>query len=84
MAVHQILTKTVASITDLKKNPMGTVLAGESGAIAILNRNEPAFYCITPALFEYFQELSENSKLNHIADERLQTLEPIKVSLDEL
>ncbi|TNH05969.1 type II toxin-antitoxin system Phd/YefM family antitoxin [Testudinibacter sp. TR-2022] len=84
MAIHQILTNTVASITDLKKNPMGTVAASDSGAIAILNRNEPAFYCVTPELFEYFQEMLEDQRLNRIADERLKTLEAVKVSLDEL
>ncbi|MEF4196361.1 plasmid stabilization protein, partial [Escherichia coli] len=39
---YQILTTTAASITDLKKNPMGTVAEGEGDAVAILNRNEPA------------------------------------------
>lgn len=84
MAVHQILTNTVASITDLKKNPMGTVLSGENGSIAILNRNEPAFYCMTPTVFEYFQSLAEDAELNRIADERLKTLDKVTVSIDEL
>ena len=35
---YQILTTTAASITDLKKNPMGTVAEGEGDAVAILNR----------------------------------------------
>ncbi len=43
---YQILTTTAASITDLKKNPMGTVAEGEGDAVVILNRNEPAFYCV--------------------------------------
>ncbi|TNH45227.1 type II toxin-antitoxin system Phd/YefM family antitoxin [Photorhabdus luminescens] len=53
---YQILTNTVASITDLKRNPMGIYLQGEGEAIAILNRNEPAFYCVPPELFAYYQE----------------------------
>jgi antitoxin StbD len=43
---HQILAATSASVTELKKNPMGTVAAGEGFPVAILNRNEPAFYCV--------------------------------------
>ena len=48
MAIHQILTEQAASITDLKRNPMGVIRESENGVIAILNRNQPAFYCLTP------------------------------------
>ncbi|MEO1739268.1 hypothetical protein RB531_4784 [Salmonella enterica subsp. enterica serovar Typhimurium] len=41
----QILTTTAASITELKRDPMGTFNAGDGAPVAILNRNEPAFYC---------------------------------------
>ncbi|GJD34366.1 PHD/YefM family antitoxin component YafN of YafNO toxin-antitoxin module [Methylobacterium aerolatum] len=43
---HAVHATTVASISDLKKNPMGTVAAGDGCPVAILNRNEPAFNCI--------------------------------------
>ena len=41
----KILTQQAASITDLKRDPMGIAHASEDGAVAILNRNQPAFYC---------------------------------------
>ncbi|ASE44172.1 MULTISPECIES: hypothetical protein [Citrobacter] len=78
-----ILTKTAASITDLKRNPMGTVNAGEGEAVAILNRNEPAFYCVPPAVYAYLLELAEDAELNRIADER-EGGKRIKVSLNDL
>lgn len=84
MAIHQILTQQAASITDLKRDPMGIAQASQEGAVAILNRNQPAFYCVTPALFEYFQELAEDAELGKIAQERLATLDPVEVSLDDL
>lgn len=84
MAIHYILTQQAASITDLKRDPMGIAQASEDGAVAILNRNQPAFYCVTPALFEYFQELAEDAELGRIAQERLSTLDPVEVSLDDL
>ena len=84
MAIHQILTQQAASITDLKRDPMGIAKASQEGAVAILNRNQPAFYCVTPALFEYFQELAEDAELGRIAQERLSTLDPVEVSLDDL
>ena len=84
MAIHHILTQQSASITDLKRDPMGIAQASEDGAVAILNRNQPAFYCVTPALFEYFQNLAEDAELGRIAEERLATLDPVEVSLDDL
>ncbi|WP_308665890.1 stability protein StbD [uncultured Aggregatibacter sp.] len=84
MAIHHILTQQAASITDLKRDPMGIAQASQEGAVAILNRNQPAFYCVTPALFEYFQELAEDAELGRIAEERLATLDPVEVSLDDL
>ena len=43
---HQILSETAASISQLKRNPMGTVAAGDGFPVAILNRNESAVYCM--------------------------------------
>ncbi len=80
----QILTKVAASITDLKKNPMGTIHAGAGGAVAILNRNEPAFYCVPPAVYAYLMELAEDAELNKIADRRLEDAEFVSVKLDDL
>lgn len=65
-----IVTNTVASITELKINPMGTFKAGNGEAIAILNRNEPAFYCVPPQMFEYLMELADDMALAKIVEER--------------
>ncbi|WP_047686043.1 MULTISPECIES: type II toxin-antitoxin system Phd/YefM family antitoxin [Xenorhabdus] len=81
---YQILTTIAASITDLKRNPMGTIAEGEGNAVAILNRNEPAFYCVPPELYAYYRELAEDAELNRIADERLVDPEFVSVSLDDL
>ena len=80
---HNILASTAASITELKKNPMGTVAAGEGFAVAILNRNEPAFYCVPAKAYEAMLERLEDLELNAIADARQGQIVH-KVSLDEL
>ena len=67
---HHILAETVASISELKKNPMGTVAAGEGFAVAILNRNEPAFYCVPAKAYEALMDQLEDRELNAIADAR--------------
>jgi antitoxin StbD len=47
-----VLAEVTASVSELKKNPMGTVAAGEGAAVAILNRNQPAFYCVPAETYE--------------------------------
>ena len=46
---HPIHARVVASVTDLKKNPMGTVEAGGGEPVAILNRNQLEGYFVPAA-----------------------------------
>ena len=66
-----ILAETTASVSELKKNPMGTVAAGDGFPVAILNRNEPAFYCVPAKAYEALMDKLEDMELNAIADARL-------------
>ena len=82
---HLIMADTAASVSELKKNPMGTVASGEGFAVAILNRNEPAFYCVPAKTWESLMERLEDLELNAVADARLKDGKAIvKVSLDDL
>lgn len=82
---HVILAETTASVSELKKNPMGTVAAGEGFPVAILNRNEPAFYCIPAKAYEALMDKLEDMELNVIAESRLNDGKtPVKVSLNDL
>ena len=78
-----ILAAVTASVSELKKNPMGTVAAGEGFPVAILNRNEPAFYCVPAKAYQAIMDRLEDLELNAIADAREgQTVH--KVTLDDL
>ncbi|CAK6496315.1 hypothetical protein PANNVG_02912 [Pantoea sp. Nvir] len=61
---------TTASISELKKNPMATVLAGQGEPVVILNRNEPAFYCVPPAMYEVMMDMLEDIELAKIVRAR--------------
>ncbi|MBR8319117.1 MULTISPECIES: type II toxin-antitoxin system Phd/YefM family antitoxin [Burkholderia cepacia complex] len=76
---HTIL----ASVSELKRNPMGTVAAGEGFPVAILNHNEPAFYCIPAKTWEAMVERLEDTEDNAIADSRARE-KVVKVNLNDL
>lgn len=78
-----ILSPITASVSELKKNPMGTVAAGEGSPVVILNRNVPAFYCVPARAYEALMERLEDLELNALADAR-KTQKVIRVRLDDL
>ena len=80
---HVILAEIAASVSELKKNPMGTVASGEGAAIAILNHNQPAFYCVPADTYEAMMERLEDIELNAIADSRADEA-IVKVSINDL
>jgi antitoxin StbD len=80
---YQVLTEVAASISELKANPMKVVSSGQGMPIAVLNRNEPAFYCVPAAAYEAMMELIDDVELLKIVKERLD--EPaVRVTLDDL
>ncbi|WP_269933417.1 type II toxin-antitoxin system Phd/YefM family antitoxin [Aminobacter sp. HY435] len=80
---NTVLAEVTASVSELKKNPMGTVAAGEGFPVAILNRNEPAFYCVPAKAFEAMMDRLEDIELNTIADAR-KGEKRVRVDIDAL
>ena len=82
---HVIMASTTASISELKRNPMATVAAGEGFPVAILNRNEPTFYCVPAKAYEVLMDKLEDFELNTLVEARLKDGKRlVKVKLDEL
>ncbi|UIL54812.1 MULTISPECIES: type II toxin-antitoxin system Phd/YefM family antitoxin [Pantoea] len=79
---HIILSDTSASVSELKKNPMATVNAGEGYPVAILNRNQPAFYCVPAELYEQILDALDDSELVKLVNQRSQQ-KLIDVDLDD-
>ena len=80
-----ILAEVTASVSELKRNPMGTVAAGEGFPVVILNRNEPAFYCVPVKAYEALMEKLEDIELNALAEARMSDGKPhVKARLDDL
>jgi len=73
----------VTSISELKANPMKVVASGEGMPIAVLNRNEPAFYCVPARAYEAMMDLIEDKELLEIVSSRVDE-ESVKVEIDDL
>ncbi|MEW6992588.1 type II toxin-antitoxin system Phd/YefM family antitoxin [Colwelliaceae bacterium 6441] len=79
----RILTEAAASISELKANPMKVALSANGEPIAVLNRNEPAFYCVPAGTYEFLMDHVEDLELLAIAESRRNET-TIKVSLNDL
>lgn len=65
-----IHSDTIASISELKKNPMATISAGNGYPVAILNHNQPTFYCVPAELYERMLEYIDDQELANLVKQR--------------
>lgn len=80
---YPILTDIAASVTELKANPMKVAASGDGMPVAILNRNEPAFYCVPAEAYEAMLEMIDDHELLKIVRKR-QSEKSIPLDLNEL
>ena len=81
--VRPILADNSTSISELKKNPMAVVEQADGFPVAVLNRNQPAFYCVPADAYELLMGKLEDVELARIVDERKHQPE-IEVDIDDL
>ena len=79
----RILTEAAASISELKANPMKVALSADGEPIAVLNRNEPAFYCVPAGTYEFLMDRIEDLELMALVVER-KGEESVKVDINDL
>jgi antitoxin StbD len=79
----RILADVAASITELKSNPMKVATSAFGEPVAVLNRNEPAFYCVPAAAYELMVDRLDDLELLALAKER-ENEPSIAVSIDNL
>ncbi|BAN99956.1 hypothetical protein E05_51900 (plasmid) [Plautia stali symbiont] len=64
MSYSTVHCKKILAVSQLRKNPLEVIAAAGGEPVAVLSYNEPAFYCVPPALFEQMLRAFEarNSK----------------------
>jgi len=81
--IRPILADNTTSISELKKNPMAVVEGADGFPIAVLNRNQPAFYCVPADAYEVLMDKLEDIDLAQLVKER-EGQEEIEISIDDL
>lgn len=73
------------SMSEFKKNPAQVLRTAGERPVAILNHNRPAFYMLTPAIYEAIVEELIDSDLNELVRRRLaQKDSAIEVDIDAI
>ena len=80
---HQILSSSITSISELKKNPMAVLKKTQDDALAILNHNKPVGYCLSPEAYEAILDVIDDIKLVEIIHKRSKE-KNISIDLNDL
>jgi antitoxin StbD len=80
--IRSILTDSSISISEFKKDPLAIIEQGDGFPMAVLNRNQPAFYCVPAEAYEAMIDKLEDIELAALVEERAEQPE-IEVILDD-
>lgn len=80
-----ILADVAVSISDLKRNPAAVIEAAKQQQVAILNRNRPVAYLVSPEVWDHILDVFDERKLAREFGDRLDDIgDAVPVSLDDL
>lgn len=83
--IAEVLANACVSISSFKANPAAVIAEAQSRQVAILSRNKPVAYVISPEVWEYLCGMHEDTLDAEIVRKRLASGEQgIPVTLDEL
>lgn len=78
-----ILADYTVSMSEFKKNPANVLRQAGEKPVVVLNHNRPAFYMITPKLFEALIEELSDRDISELVKKRLASKETaIEVDID--
>lgn len=73
------------SMTEFKKNPAQVLRTAGEKPVAVLNHNRPAFYMLTPKLFEALVEELSDRHLVELVRQRLARKDTaVEVDIDQI
>jgi len=83
MHIDTIYADLSVSMSEFKKNPAQILRTAGEKPVAILNHNRPAFYMVTPKIFEALVEALADRELSELVRHRLaQKDQAVEVDID--
>jgi antitoxin StbD len=84
--VVPILADVGIGISDLKRNPAAAIAAARVQQVAVLNRNKPVAYLVSPEVWEQVLDVLDDLKLGLAVEKAFveDAADAIEVSIDEL
>ena len=83
MHIDTIYADLSISMSEFKKNPAQVLRAAGEKPVAILSHNRPAFYMVTPKIFEALVEALADRELTELVRHRLaQKDQAVEVDID--
>ncbi len=83
--MESVLAQLCVSMSEFKKNPAEVLRAAKDKTVAVLTHNKPAFYMVSPKVFEAILDQLDDARLADLAGKRLkQKHRAVEVTLDEL
>jgi len=73
------------SMSEFKKNPAEVLRNAGEKPVAVLNHNKPAFYMVTPKMFEaMLEEIADKELVNTVRTRLGSIADAVEVELDEI
>lgn len=83
MTIETIYADLSISMSEFKKNPAQVIRAAGEKPVAVLSHNRPAFYMLTPKIFEILVEALVDRDLTELVRHRLaQKDQSVEVDID--
>ena len=84
--IMPILANIGVSISDLKRNPAAAIDAARSQQVAILSRNKPVAYMVSPDVWDHILDVFDDNKLAREIEHRLNDdlRDAVEVKLEDL
>jgi len=83
MHIDTIYADLSVSMSEFKKNPAQVLRTAGEKPVAILNHNRPAFYMVTPKIFEALVEALADRELTELVRHRLEQKDlAVEVDID--
>jgi antitoxin StbD len=73
------------SMSEFKKNPAEVLRNAGEKPVAVLNHNRPAFYMVTPKIFEaMLEEIADKELVNTVRTRLSNITDAVEVDIDEI